>query len=1157
MKTFLTIILLSLQLNSQNLKDDGKPYFVPQRANFFIDHHMQNNFILNLSDSIPKINLINNNNYEHSLRWENLGVNVISNYNQEPLYINSVNNIYNPKLEVFDRYYIETIYLDEYEIEKSEFEESRRQYSEIKINETNNRGYNVFSDANPQRNISIPLVGCEFYNFYSTYGDIYKRISDVISIYPFNSFRLTNDTIFYVKDINNKITYKDYELDDKYLKKGNLKNLSNNSISINSMLTSVQHLNNNDFWLIYHKVSNDYFSLHFIDRDGKIGIEKKSTIGIDYSKPYRNNDKSNLEHGLTYSYLKPSPNGKVLAQTQLFGETIDKNTLKFIEWHSILDRNFEKRNFLLFKFDNEKGIISDEIIMNRTAHSMEFSPNSRYLYITSIDGMYVYDLIEWDRDKIIASEKRFEDFGVWSTIHMGPHGRLWGFNYMNDTILCIRKPNEFENIIIEKISVLDLPSSNQNDNITLSNLLKNQDWLPLMPNMLHHYPINDYYGSLEFSFIGDSSYCVGEKLDLDVEIENYNDDMENYWVKPNGMKIYEKNLVIDNVTAIDSGWYKFNLESPCDGSIINDSIFIKVPILEPNITSTKSEFCQGDSATLSLDKEYELILWNTGENTKDIIVKDEGIYSATVTEGECTNDTSIEIKVNQLPEIDILAPNGTILCDGGSIDIEVVVENGIGLLWNDGSRIKKRTFNESGTYSVTAKDINTDCEVEKEIVISDIGNTKAEVLGNNEICTNESTTLTITPQAQSYFWNTGENTQSIVVNQGGIYSATITTEAGCELSDDIEVIEYPNPEFEIKGEKIICNNTTELYVEESFESYLWSTGETERFIIVDEPGNYSVTITDINGCRAENEVEVKEASPELNLSTNNINFGEILFGQNRVQTITADKAIIKTQDTKYYDATINNKQITFSFNPNDIGEYLDTLVVESIGDCKAIDTIYIKGICKAEILSKVSDSEGYPGDLIQNNIELELKQQIPLPKDFEYSLKIAINQDAIIITDNTIFNYASGMLVIDINEYLTKNQHLTDVKEFTSKLMLASNHNNPIEIVNFTTDNPYLIPLRQDGMIKIYEVCVDESRLIEYYDPAEILKLNKTILTLYTKEEGAYSIEITDINGKSIYKKIENEKGLINFNYQLSNGSYLIKINEPGKTQTLKVIFME
>jgi gliding motility-associated-like protein len=49
----------------------------------------------------------------------------------------------------------------------------------------------------------------------------------------------------------------------------------------------------------------------------------------------------------------------------------------------------------------------------------------------------------------------------------------------------------------------------------------------------------------------------------------------------------------------------------------------------------------------------------------------------------------------------------------------------------------------------------------------------------------------------------------------------------------------------------LCSGlSTDLSVATGFSSYLWNTGETTAFISVSSPGNYSVTVTDVNGCKA-------------------------------------------------------------------------------------------------------------------------------------------------------------------------------------------------------------------------------------------------------------------------------------------------------------------
>lgn len=60
---------------------------------------------------------------------------------------------------------------------------------------------------------------------------------------------------------------------------------------------------------------------------------------------------------------------------------------------------------------------------------------------------------------------------------------------------------------------------------------------------------------------------------------------------------------------------------------------------------------------------------------------------------------------------------------------------------------------------------------------------------------------------------------------------------------------YP-PNFQDETVALCTNSNLNISVNTGFQSYLWSTGETTNQINVSGPGNYSVKVTDANGCEA-------------------------------------------------------------------------------------------------------------------------------------------------------------------------------------------------------------------------------------------------------------------------------------------------------------------
>ena len=116
------------------------------------------------------------------------------------------------------------------------------------------------------------------------------------------------------------------------------------------------------------------------------------------------------------------------------------------------------------------------------------------------------------------------------------------------------------------------------------------------------------------------------------------------------------------------------------------------------------------------------------------------------------------------------------------------------------------------------------------------------------ICTGNSTVLTASG-ATTYSWSTGETTASITVDPTTNTTYTVTGFNGaCSATDSVDVTVHPLPSVSISGTLTYCvGASTTLDAGAGFASYSWSSGETTQTIIA-TAGNYTVTVTDSNGC---------------------------------------------------------------------------------------------------------------------------------------------------------------------------------------------------------------------------------------------------------------------------------------------------------------------
>lgn len=99
-------------------------------------------------------------------------------------------------------------------------------------------------------------------------------------------------------------------------------------------------------------------------------------------------------------------------------------------------------------------------------------------------------------------------------------------------------------------------------------------------------------------------------------------------------------------------------------------------------------------------------------------------------------------------------------------------------------------------------------------------------------------------------WNTQETTTSITATQTGTFTVTYTDGLGCTATDEIYVqILTGNATVNLGPDTSLCGGgSLILDAGNGFTSYEWSTQESTQTIEVDTAGDYSVTVTDQNGC---------------------------------------------------------------------------------------------------------------------------------------------------------------------------------------------------------------------------------------------------------------------------------------------------------------------
>ncbi|MEQ9439642.1 MAG: YCF48-related protein [Cyclobacteriaceae bacterium] len=164
------------------------------------------------------------------------------------------------------------------------------------------------------------------------------------------------------------------------------------------------------------------------------------------------------------------------------------------------------------------------------------------------------------------------------------------------------------------------------------------------------------------------------------------------------------------------------------------------------------------------------------------------------------------------------------------------------------SLIPEFTYQEAGKYQVDLVSYYEN-KVDTASRILTINPFPLLELGNDTtVCFGRK--LFVEDRYQSYYWSTGDTTNTISVKDEGWYKLTVTNDYECVSTDslyvnvvDLPIITLPDTVLLNAGDSVLLSPGT-------FESYAWSTGETSPTIYVSEAGWHSVVVTNAAGCRS-------------------------------------------------------------------------------------------------------------------------------------------------------------------------------------------------------------------------------------------------------------------------------------------------------------------
>ncbi|RUT78263.1 gliding motility-associated C-terminal domain-containing protein [Ancylomarina longa] len=572
----------------------------------------------------------------------------------------------------------------------------------------------------------------------------------------------------------------------------------------------------------------------------------------------------------------------------------------------------------------------------------------------------------------------------------------------------------------------------------------------------------------------DLSICEGGVADLTGNASNYSSVM---WRTLGDGSLSDVNLLNTNYNpgtndAIN-GFVDIELTAnPLNPCVVPVKDTVRVNINKSLIVDLGSdkEICQSVSVLLDAGHPGAAYLWSTGETTQTVNVSTTGNYQVTVIDATgCSGTDSVNVTVHANPIVDLGIDQET--CNGNTIMLDAG-NPGKSFIWNTGDAIQAILVSTSGNYSVVVTNTNG-CSASDDVNVTVHANPIVDLGADQQTCAGSSIVLDAGNAGATYLWSTGETTQTISTSISGNYSVVVTNTNGCSASDDMNVTVHANSIVDLGADQQTCaGSSITLDAGNAGATYLWSTGETSQTINVSTSGNYSVTVTNGNGCSASDDMNLSvHPNPVVNLGAD--------------QTVCGGTKTTIRANNVYNSYLWNTGETSRQIEVNTSNRY--SVLVSDKNGCTAVDSI-----------------------------------DVVFYKDFNFALAYTTN--LVCHGDSTYIQGPNNPLYT----YQWKHNGVNIPNTNISSLKVGKSGWYSLEIYNengcFDSDSVEveIITLPNSPLPDRVDMCYGESVKLDIGEGEKFL-WNDSISTQIrdVNKSGIYSVMVQDINGCIAYDSVE------------------------------------
>ncbi len=219
------------------------------------------------------------------------------------------------------------------------------------------------------------------------------------------------------------------------------------------------------------------------------------------------------------------------------------------------------------------------------------------------------------------------------------------------------------------------------------------------------------------------------------------------------------------------------------------------------------------------------------------------------------------------------------------------------------------------------------------------------ITGDREACGSVTLTASGGSGSNPYKWSGGQNPDDSINTfiSNGTYTVTVKNSFGCTDTKSENVKVNPNPTVTIDGESEICDETIAEWVAKGSGgtptfTYDWNNKSTGDIITLTDRGTYTVTITDVKGCKG---TESKSLTVKP-LPNSNITVTEKSGNSNEDKTTCSGDEVTLTAPNGYQKYVWSGNlgtQRELIVNPQNNTTY--TVTVTDVNNCSSNSSVTI------------------------------------------------------------------------------------------------------------------------------------------------------------------------------------------------------------------------